>query len=97
MQSLWLAILLILAAGVIFVLLPVALTTFYDYRRRKSVICPKAGRPAEIGLHAGRAARSAVLGRLRLRVESCSLWPERRGCGEACLRSFEEPVEQSPA
>ncbi len=91
-----LLILAILAAGALFVLVPVTLTTFFEYRRKKSVTCPEAGCPAEIGLDAGRAARSAAFGRLSLRVEACSLWPERSGCEQACLRS-PEPVEQVEA
>ena len=93
MESLWLAILLILAVGVVFVLLPTILSTFYDYRRKRSVICPELQRTAEIGVDAGRAARSSLFGRLRLRVESCTFWPERRGCAQACLRSLEPPAE----
>ena len=41
-QSPGLLILAIFAAGALFVLLPVMLTTFYDYRRKKSVVCPEA-------------------------------------------------------
>ena len=91
MESLWIVILLILTAGALFVLLPVTLTAFYEYGGRKSVACPEAQRSAEIDLDGGRAARSAVFGRLRLRVNRCSLWPERRGCAQACLRSLEAP------
>jgi hypothetical protein len=87
-----LLILAILAAGALFVLIPVTLTTFDEYRRKKSVICPETGCAAEVGVDAGKAMRSAAFGRLSLRVETCSLWPERKGCDQACLRSS-EPVE----
>ena len=93
MTSPGLAILLIVAAGAVFVLLPTVLTTFYDYRSKRSVICPELRRRAEIGVDAGKAARSSIFGRLRLRVESCTFWPERQGCGEACLEGLETPVE----
>ena len=92
MQSPWFAILLILAAGAVFVLLPTVLTTFYEYRRKWSVTCPELGRSAEIGVDAGRAARSSMFGRLRLKVLSCSFWPERKGCDEGCLRNLEPPA-----
>ena len=92
MQSPWLAILLILGAGAIFVLLPTVLTTFYECRQKKSVTCPEMGRPAEIGLDAGLAARSSMFGRVYLKVQSCSFWPERKGCHEDCLRSLEAPA-----
>jgi hypothetical protein len=96
-MAVWMAIVLILAAGAGFVLLPVTLTAFYEYSGRKSVTCPETGGAAEVGLDGGRAARGAVFGRLRLRVESCSLWPERRKCAQACLRSVAPPVVQFQA
>jgi hypothetical protein len=97
MTSPGLAILLILAAGAVFVLLPTVLSTFYDYRSKRSVICPELRRRAQIGVDAGRAARSSIFGRLRLRVESCTFWPERSGCGEACLQGLDTPPGQFPA
>ena len=97
MQSPWLAVLLILTAGAVFVLLPTMLTTLYEYREKKSVTCPEMGRTAEIGVDAGRAARSSMFGRLRLKVQSCTFWPERKGCHEDCLRSLESPAQKFPA
>ena len=88
MTPLWTAFLLIGAAGFFFVLLPVALMAFYSYGGRESVTCPETGGGAEIGLDGGCAARSSILGRLKLRVRSCSLWPERGNCDQECLRSL---------
>jgi hypothetical protein len=90
-QSPGLLILALLAAGALFVLLPVTLLTFYESRRKKSVTCPETGCGAEIELDAARAARSAAFGRVSLRVACCSLWPGRAGCDQACLRAA-EPV-----
>lgn len=92
-QSPGLLILAIFAAGAFFVLLPVMLTTFYDYRRKKSVVCPEARCAAEVGVDAGKAARGAAFGRLWLKVETCSLWPGREGCDQGCLRT---PVPSEP-
>ena len=88
MTPLWTAILLIAATGFFFVILPAALTAFYSYGGRESVTCPETGGTAEVGLDGGCAARSSVFGRLRLRVRSCSLWPERSGCAQDCLESL---------
>jgi hypothetical protein len=88
---------LILAAGAVFVVLPTALTTFFDYRSKKSVICPELGRTAKVGVDAGKAVRTSLFGRIRLRVESCSFWPARRGCDQACLGSLEPPAGTFPA
>jgi hypothetical protein len=88
MTPLWSAILLILAGGFFFVLLPVGLMAFYSYGGRESVTCPETKGAAQVGLDGGCAARSSIFGRLKLRVRSCSLWPERRACGQDCLRSL---------
>jgi hypothetical protein len=80
-----LLILAIFAAGALLVLLPVALTSFGEHRRDRFVRCPEADRPARIQIDAGRAVRGALLGKSWLRVESCSLWPKRRDCAQACL------------
>jgi len=94
MDSPVLVILAILAIGVLFVALPVVLAAFGEHRGTRPVLCPEAGRLASIQLDAGRAARCAILGRSLLSVESCSLWPERRGCAERCLSALAaEPLE----
>jgi hypothetical protein len=84
-----LAIVLILAAGAILVVVPTILTTFFEYRSLRRVSCPELGRTAVIGVDAAKAARNSLFGRIRLRVESCSFWPARRGCDQACLESLE--------
>jgi hypothetical protein len=87
-----LLILAVVAAGLLFVLLPVMLTTFYEYRRKRTVVCPETGRPAEIGVDAGKAMRGAAFGLRTLKVEDCSRWPDREGCEEGCLRTT-QPAE----
>jgi hypothetical protein len=85
MDSPGLVILAILAIGGLFILLPVALVTLSEHRRPKSVVCPETGGPASVAVDAGRAARGAIFGRLRLYVQTCSLWPEKSGCAQGCL------------
>lgn len=72
--------------AVLYVLLPVAAHTFFRYRAKRVVSCPETGEGAEVGIDAGRAAFSSALGRTILRVKGCSLWPEREGCGQDCLK-----------
>lgn len=85
MQSPGLVILAILAAGAIMVLLPVALTAFFEHRGPKKVVCPETGLPATVGVDAGHAARWAMFGLVRLSAQNCSRWPERIGCAQGCL------------
>lgn len=74
-----------------FLLLPVALATYTDYRRSKTLRCPETGGPASVRFDAGRAVKGALFGKVTLRVAECSLWPEKKGCAGACSA---EAVEQ---
>jgi hypothetical protein len=80
-----LVILAVLGIGTVLVVLPVALTTLAEHREPKALFCPETGLPAAVQVDAGRAARGAVFGRMRLAVQSCSRWPERRRCAQGCL------------
>jgi len=59
------------------------------YRRSRAsreVACPETGRLATIRLDARHAVRSYALGENGQRVQGCSLWPQRRGCQQACVK-----------
>jgi hypothetical protein len=71
---------------VVLVLVPLVVGTFDHYRRRHTVHCPDVRRDAELQIDARHAALTAVPGPPVLRVRSCSLWPERAGCGRDCVR-----------
>jgi hypothetical protein len=87
-------ILMILAIGAIFILLPVALLALSEHSRPRKVVCPETGRPATIRLDRGRAARGAIFGKESLSVEDCMLWPEKEGCAQACICPT-KPAESS--
>jgi len=74
----------ILAFGIVFVVIPIAIDTYREYRLRKVVTCPHTHRFAEVTLDSGLAALGTAVGRSTLRVRSCSLWPKRKGCDEKC-------------
>ena len=64
-----------------------ALTRVYRRARGpREVTCPEANQFATIQLDAGHAAAMHALGETERRVKACSLWPERQGCHQACLR-----------
>jgi hypothetical protein len=48
------------------------------------VTCPENTQPAGVGLNLRRIARGGGL-----RLDQCSRWPEKRGCGQECLRQVE--------
>lgn len=88
-----LVILGVLAIGLVTVVLPVALTTLADHRQPRSLPCPETGSPATVQVDAGRAARGAIFGRVRLAVQNCSRWPERASCGQGCVSPrVERPI-----
>ena len=64
------------------------------YRGTRLVACPETKRPAAVKLDSFRAALS-VLGDEpgRLRLSSCSRWPEKAGCGQECLADVERDGE----
>lgn len=85
-----LVILAVAAAGLLLVVAPVLVTTFSRFRSQRSVACPDTGRVAGIELDAVRLSLGAAFDRLPLRVRSCTLWPEKRGCAQSCLKPIEE-------
>ena len=86
MNSPAIVIVAILAVAALYVLLPRVAHVFARYRDTRFLPCPDTGGNADISIDAPRAAFTSALGRPRLRVKRCSLWPARRGCGETCLR-----------
>jgi hypothetical protein len=75
----------IAAIGVTYVLLPVGLSAFAEFRKPKEVICPENGQPARVAVDATYAAMTSVVGMNELRLYGCSRWPEHGACDRACL------------
>jgi hypothetical protein len=75
----------VVAAGLGIVVLPVVMGAYRRLRRPRSVVCPQTASIAGIRLNAIGAAAGAAFDRLPLKVASCTLWPEREGCGQDCL------------
>ncbi len=69
------------------------LRSYYRLRGKRLVTCPETQRPAAVELDAGRLARQAAWGGPHLRLSECSRWPERRACGQECLREIEAAPE----
>lgn len=86
MKMLFLFIAFILILGLVNVLLPWITDVYERYRYRKVVTCPEARTLAEVTLQARRAALTSIFKKPVIHVKSCSLWPRRKGCGEACAK-----------
>jgi hypothetical protein len=63
-------------------------------RGDRVVACPDNGQFVGVRVDATHAALSAADSPGHLRLESCTRWPEKAGCGQECLRQIEaQPVD----
>jgi len=51
----------------------------------REVSCPETAEAALVRIHVTRAIASRLSGGNELRLRSCSGWPDRQGCDQACL------------
>ena len=65
-----------------------ALSRFFTYRGTSVITCPETLQPAAVEVD---ALHAAVANDLRL--ASCSRWPEKAGCDQACLQQIEARPE----
>jgi hypothetical protein len=75
-------ILLIGAVAAIYAAL--AITAFVRMRGQRIIVCPETHRAAAVTVDAAHAALSAVYEREDVRLATCSRWPERQNCDQAC-------------
>jgi hypothetical protein len=67
---------------------PMALAGVRAYRScggLRQINCPDNMEEAIVRLQASRAMVKALVGIDDLRIRSCSRWPEKQGCDQACL------------
>lgn len=69
------------------------LGTWLRYRGTRIVVCPESREMVAVEVDAEHAALSASQGRPQLRLEDCTRWPERQGCGQECLGQIESAPE----
>ena len=63
-----------------------------EFRGQRVLTCPETQRPVAAEINAARAARGALVDNPRFVITSCSRWPEKAGCDQACAAQ----VEASP-
>jgi len=64
-----------------------------NYRGQRLITCPENQKPAGVQVDARHAAATALGHAPRLRLNQCSRWPEKAGCGQECLRQIEAAPE----
>ncbi len=82
-------IIAILALAALYVLLPIMITALRRFRGHERLRCPERGQAAEVNLDRRHAAFTLAIGKPHLRVRRCSLWSEKSGCSEACLKRLQ--------
>lgn len=83
----WLVALVLIAAAVRFV------GAWWKFRGARVVRCPENQKPAGVVVDASHAAATALGHVPELRLSSCSRWPEKAGCGQACLAEIHASPE----
>jgi hypothetical protein len=61
-----------------------AAVAYYRMRGKRVIVCPETQQPAAVTVDAGHAALSALRETPEIRLATCSRWPERQGCNQAC-------------
>ena len=88
-----LGVAVLVGLGVLFVFGRRLARAFLAYRGTRVVVCPENREMVAVQVDAGHAALSASQGRPDLRLESCTRWPEKAGCGQECLGQIESAPE----
>lgn len=89
MTTLLYLVVVLVAAGLLYALLRRPVSEYLQMRGTRVVACPENEQPAAVTVDARRAALTAAAGHEHLRLDSCSRWPEKAGCGQECLRQIE--------
>jgi hypothetical protein len=84
---------LVLAVG-LFVLRAVpSVRAFFKFRGKRLVTCPETHLPEAVNVSAGEAALGVFFNEPTVRLNQCSRWPERQGCGQDCLQQIEADAQ----
>lgn len=76
-------------------LVPVGWALGHVWRRAREprhLTCPDDSVASLVGLDPWYAVREHTLGEPEVRVRECTRWPERRECGQECLRQIGDQV-----
>jgi hypothetical protein len=82
------AVLVLAVALFVFRAVP-GVRTFFRFRGKRLVTCPETHAPEAVNVSAAEAGLGAFFNEPTLRLNQCSRWPERQGCGQDCLQQIE--------
>ena len=75
----------LVVVGALYALLRRPISEYIKMRGARVITCPDNQQPAAVAVDARHAAFTAAGGHEHLRLDSCSRWPEKAGCGQECL------------
>lgn len=74
-----------------------ALAAYIRMRGTRIVICPEAKEPAAVTVNAAHSALSGVFDPGDVQISTCSRWPEKHTCDQACGRQIaRQPAGTTP-
>jgi len=88
-----LGVAVLVGLGTLFVFGRKIVGAWLRYRDTRVVVCPENREAVAVEVDASHAAWSASQGRPELRLEDCTRWPEKAGCGQECLSQIESSPE----
>jgi hypothetical protein len=94
MDSAMIYLVLLLAVVTVAIVGFYAVRIYLRYRGKGVVYCPETGKPVAVEIDAAHAALTFTHGIPELRLNSCTRWPERAGCGQECVVQIELMPEQ---
>ncbi len=83
----------IFAVASLGLVLAIIVRKYLKFRGTRLISCPETKEPAAVEVDAKHAAIGASFGERKLRLTECSRWPERRDCGQECLKQIESAPE----
>ncbi|MFY9572635.1 MAG: hypothetical protein WAV20_14645 [Blastocatellia bacterium] len=78
-------IIIVITLALLYFVAPFAVGAYLRYRGKRVITCPETHKPAAVEVDARHAALTAAVTYPDLRLKSCTRWPERDDCGQACL------------
>jgi len=73
----------------------IALTAWARLRWTRVVTCPETHKPVAVTIDTGHAAITAVWEKADLKLATCSRWPERQNCDQACVAQIVEAGDET--
>lgn len=82
-------VLLLAGAALLFAATARVVFVLFRYQGARVVTCPESHRTAGVALDARRLLSTGLIATPKLRLATCSRWPEKAGCGQDCLSQIE--------